>query len=335
MGQTVVFKVSLDAGDVAIDELEARPPHPPSHHFRDAMAAALRDRHWRLALLVCVALPASAAAITFVVTRGHWVSTAFLVAAALVTPVAAAWAGARPTQGERRERAAWMAATGASGAALSLTSLVGVLLLGSREGWGEDQAIPTLAVLALAGSAGAWLGFALANRQRRWRRGAAAATALAIVLVPLGVSAALVPETQTTEQITYHSFVATYAGGHPAFICKDQQVDVTRRHTEEVAWIAMMSPLAWVVDAPSFTPSALADAAQGSLAQSQAWARSTRVGPDAFVGYCYQATSLGPPTAVKAERYAKSGPIGAQLAAASALLCAAAAAVTVIRRKSA
>jgi hypothetical protein len=279
-------------------------------------------------------VPAGAAAVTFAVTRGAWVSTALVIAAAVMTPTCAAWAGAARAQGERRLRAVWWAVTGASGALLALTSVPGVALVAAREGWEESQAVPTLAVLALSGAAGAWLGIALANRQRAWPRVAAAALALAVVLVPFAVSAALLPETVVTERITYHSFVATSVGGRPAFICRDETIDATRRHTEDVAWIAMTSPVAWVVDAASFSPSALAGAPDGSLAQAQAWTRSTRVGPDSFVGYCYQSTSLGPPTAVKAQRYEKAEPVGARLATTTAALCGAIALLVVSRRKS-
>jgi hypothetical protein len=335
MGQTVVFKVSLDADDVAIDEFEPRPPRPPRHDLRDAGLAALRDRHWQLAALLCLVVPAAVAAVTFAVTRGAWVGTALLVAAAVMTPTCAAWAGAARAQGERRLRAARWAVTGASGALLALASVPGVALAAAREGWAESQAVPTLAVLALSGAAGAWLGLALANRQPAWPRIAAAALTLAMVFVPFAVATALLPETVVTEQITYHSFVATSVGGRPAFICRDETIDATRRHTEDVAWIAMTSPVAWVVDAASFSPSALAGAPDGSLAQAQAWTRSTRVGPDGFVGYCYQATSLGTPTAVTAERYEKAGTIGARLATAAAALCGAIALFAVSRRKSA
>ena len=107
------------------------------------------------------------------------------------------------------------------------------------------------------------------------------------------------------------------------------------RHTETVAWIAFASPIAWAVDAAELSPASLANAADGSLAQAQAWTRSTRVGPDAFEGHCYQPTSLATPVAVTEARYEKAAALGTQVAVASALLMGALALGAVSRRRSA
>ena len=109
---------------------------------------------------------------------------------------------------------------------------------------------------------------------------------------------------------------------------------MTRKHTENVAWLALGSPLVWVVDAATFSSAQLAAAPDGTLAQVQAWTRSTRLGPDAFRGYCYQSTSLGPPNDVVEARYVGVGPLGAQVATASAAIFGALALLRVSRRRS-
>jgi len=332
MGQTVVFTVSLDADDVAIDSFE---PSPPRHPVRDAALTALRDRNWRLAFLACLVVPTLAASGTFLITGGAWGSTVLLVAAALTTAVAAAWAGASPVRGVWDERAAGWLVVGAAGGLLALASVPGVLVAGRLEGWGESGTVPTLVVLALVGAASAWFGCAVSNGRRAWPAPLAAVTVVAIALAPLAVVAAMIPQTTVTEQVTYHRFLPTYAGGRPAYICSDEAVEVSRRHTDDVAWMAFASPLVWAVDAAAFSPTQLAAAADGTLAQAQAWTRSTRVGPDDFIGHCYQPTSLGTPVAVRTARYDKAPPLGAEAAAIAALLGGAFAGVRVIRRKSA
>src|SRR4051794_14656404 len=105
MGQTVVFTVSLDGNDV---EIEQKAPRPPHHPFRDAFLTALRERAWRIAALLVLVVPAIAAGVTYAVTQGDWVSTSFLLAAALVTPASAAWAATRAVTGDMANRvAAW------------------------------------------------------------------------------------------------------------------------------------------------------------------------------------------------------------------------------------
>ena len=91
MGQTTVFTVSLDADDVAIEQQQE---DPPRHPFGDAALAALKDPRWRFAFAAALVVPALVAGVTFAITGGEWVTTAFLAAAALVTPASAAWAGA-------------------------------------------------------------------------------------------------------------------------------------------------------------------------------------------------------------------------------------------------
>ena len=83
MGQTVVFTVSLDGNDVAIEQVA---PRPPDHPFRDAFLTGLRDRRWRIAALMVLVIPAIAAGVTFVITHGEWVSTAFLVGCRIGDP---------------------------------------------------------------------------------------------------------------------------------------------------------------------------------------------------------------------------------------------------------
>lgn len=331
MGQTVVFTVSLDADDVAIEQTSER---PPSHPFRDAALSALRDKGWRIAALVVLLVPAAAAAVTFAITRGPWVTTAFLVTAALVTAPSAAWAGARAVTGEWVNRAAAWTVAGVAGAIVALANIPGVALVARAETWKEDGAIPTLAVLSLAGVTGAWIGFLLANTRRAWSPIAAALVTGALALAPIAACAALMQETTTTEQIVSYMFTTSYDSSRPAYVCGTEMADVTRKHTQDAAWIAFASPLAWVVDAASFTPHQLATADDGTLVQAQAWTRSTRVGPDAFQGYCYQPTSLGPPTAVLEARYHEAGPLGAKVAIASALVVGALALLTVSRRRS-
>jgi len=331
MGQTVVFTVSLDADDVAIDEVQ---PRPPRHPFRDSAVIAFRDRSWRIAALVCALVPIAAIAVTWGLTGGAWVGTAALMTAVLANLAMAAFASARRLGGLRSERAAWWAVTGLAGAALALASTPAVLVGGFFEGWSDSHIVPTLTVLALTGAAGAWWGLLLANVRRAWRPAYAAASAFVLALVPIGITAAMLPSTMVTERVTYHEFLPTYAAGHPAYICADQVVEVSRRHTELIAWVALGSPLAWVIDAATFSPKDLAEAADGSLAQAQAWTRSTRVGPDDFIGHCYQPTSLGTPVAVKYARYEQAPPRGAAVATAIATLAGAAALLLVTRRRS-
>lgn len=331
MGQTVVFTVSLDGNDVAIEQVAPRPPH---HPFRNAFLTGLRDRRWRLAALVVLVIPAISAGATALITHGEWVSTAFLLAAALVTPASAAWAATRAVTGDLTSRVAAWAVAGAGGAGLALASLPGVAIAANAEGWREDGAIPTLTVLALTGAAGAWLGCALANGRRAWRPIAAAGLTAALSLAPIGAFVALLPETTVTEQIVSYDFTTSYRSSRPAYVCAEETVTVTRKHTEHVAWLAFGSPLVWVVDAAAFSSSQLAAAPDGTLVQVQAWTRSTRLGPDAFRGYCYQATSLGPPNDVVEARYLGAGPLGAQVATASAAILGAFALLRVSRRRS-
>ncbi|MGC4176133.1 hypothetical protein [Demequina sp.] len=332
MGQTVVFTVALDDDNVAI---ERREPRPPRRTFRDSANAALRDRHWHLALAACFVIPAVAAAVTFAITRGAWVTTAALVAAALVTPASGAWAGNRGLTGDWGARVAAWAVTGLAGAALALASVPLVIVTALAEEWDESAAVPTLSVLAISGAGGAWFGLALGLRERAWNRAAAAVATVVIALAPLGVAAALLPRTSVTEAISSYGFTATYAGNRPAYLCSEETVQVTRQHSEDVAWIAFASPLAWVVDAPQFTAAQLAAAPDGTVAQAQAWTRSSRVGPDDFVGYCYKATSLGRPLAVQLARYETAGPIGATVAVAFVGLVGAIALYGASRRRSA
>ena len=334
MGPTVVFTVSLDADDVAVEQIEARPPRPPHHPFRDAFLIGLRDKRWRIAALFSFVVPALAAGVTYAITRGEWVSTSFLLAAALATPASAAWAGTRAVTGEWVSRVAAWSFAGAAGAGLALASVPGVVLAARAEAWSEDGAIPTLAVLALAGATGAWLGCALANGRRAWPPIAAAALSAILALAPIAAFAALLPETTTTEQIVTYNFTTSYGSSRPAYVCGQQTATVTRKHTEEVAWLAFGSPLAWVVDAGNFSTAKLATAADGSLVQVQAWTRSTRLGPDSFQGYCYQATSLGPPTDVLEARYEGAGPLGAQVATVVTAIMGALALLSVSRRRS-
>jgi len=316
MGQTVVFTVSLDDGDVAIEQNESR---PPQHPFRDALLAVVRDRRWYVAAAVAIGVPLLASAVTFVLTGGDWVTTAYLAAAALATPASGAWAAARQTEGTWDERTAHLLAAALAGAALCVVHVPFVAWAARWEGWGEQGALPTLGVLALAGSAGACLGAALAARRVRGAAGVAVAVILAAAVVPFGLYAALLPTTSVTDTISSYRFTPDYGSNRPLFICTTVPVEVTRLHTNDIAWIAMASPISWLVDAATFTPKELAKAPDGSLAQTQAWVRSTRVGPDAFEGHCYAPTSLGVPTAVREARYAAAGPLGAQLATFAAL----------------
>jgi len=332
MGQTVVFTVSLDAGDVAIEQNESR---PPQHPFRDALLAALRDRRWYLAALLALAAPLVAATVTFALTGGDWVTTAYLAVAALATPASGAWAAARRTDGTWDERTAQLLAAALAGAALCVVHVPFVAWAARSEGWGEQGALPTLGVLALVGSAGACLGAALAARRVRGAAAVAVALTFAAALVPLGLYAALLPTTSATETISAYTFTPDYGSSRPLFICTTVPVEVTRLHTDDIAWIAMASPISWLVDAATFTPEELAKAADGSLAQAQAWVRSTRAGPDAFEGHCYAPTSLGVPPAVREARYATAAPLGAQVATVAAIVVAAFAFVAVSRRRSA
>lgn len=329
MGQTVVFTIALDADEVAIEQTSERPPHSP---LRDAALTALRERRWRIAALIVLLGPAAAAAATFVITRGEWVTTAFLLAAALVTPPSAAWAGATTTGGAESRAASWLVA-GLAGGVVALASIPGVVMVARAEQWHQAGAVPTLAVLALSGVTGAWIGLALANLRNPWSPIAAAFTTVALALAPIGVCAALMQETTTTEQILTYTFTTTYDGSRPAYVCGTQMEDVTRKHTQDAAWVAFASPLAWVVDAANVTPHRLANAPAGTLVQVQAWTRSTRVGPDSFQGYCYQPTSLGPPTGVIEARYAKAGPLGAQVAAVALLVVGVLSLAVVSRRR--
>ena len=331
MGQTVVFTVSLDADDVAIEHVEPRPPQNP---FRDAAGAAIRDRAWRIAALLVLVLPAIAAAVAFAITRGPWVTTTFLAAAALVTPASAAWAATRRVSGDAQARVAGWAVAGFAGAALAVPSVAGVVMVARAEQWNENGTGPTLAVLALSGAAGAWLGLALGNLRRAWHPVAAGTAAVLLVLAPLAVCAALLPATASTDEVESYVFTTASGGSRPEFVCGLETVEATRRHTEAVAWIAFGSPLAWVVDAASHTPGDLARAADGSAAQVQAWTRSSRLGPDAFQGYCYQPTSLGPPTGVIEARYEAAGPLGAKSATGAVMLLGALALAAVSWRRS-
>ena len=331
MGQTVVFTVPLDAdGEVGIERTESR--EPPRHPFLDALRALLRDRHWRIAAALSLAAPATAALTTWMITGGAWATTAYLVAAGLVVPASAAWAGAHRPAGSWDERAAQWTVTGLAGSALAMCVLPGVLVA-SRSELGDFLG-PTLATVALAGAAGAWLGMAVGGRLK------AAVWALAIAVVPLGLFAALLPSTEVTEQIESYDFVAgsevRFGVRQPSFRCDVVLVEATRRHTEAITWIAFGSPATWVMDAASLSGEQFEAAPGGSVARAHAWMRSTQAGPDDFVGHCYQPTSLATPTSVKEARYEKQGSQGVQLAAASAILAGAAAFVIVaLRRQSA
>jgi len=328
MGQTVVFTVSLDADQVDIGQTQ---PHPPRRVLRDAAVTAWRDPHWRYAALAVLAVPALAAGVTAAITNGPWVTTAFLVAAAVVTMASGAWAAASPLKGTRDARLAGWLVAGLCGGVLAMASVPGVALSAAHEQWRGQAAVATLAVLALIGAAGAWLGTLLAHVLRP----VAMCAALAVMLVPLIAAAALTPATQATDEIVAYTFTTDSVAGRPAYVCGSETVQVHRAHTEDVAWLALASPISWVVDAPSFTAHELAFAPHGTVAKAQAWARSTRVGPDAFTGYCFQPTSLGPPTAVKEARYENAGPVGATSAAvAAAGLGIAALALAVRRRQS-
>src|SRR6478735_4845384 len=110
MGQTVVFTVSTDSDDVAIDSTESRPPH---HPVRDVAGEALRDRRWYIAAALTLVLPALAAAAAHVRTGGPWVTTSFLAMTALVTPASGAWAAARRYDGSVGPRIVVAALAGA------------------------------------------------------------------------------------------------------------------------------------------------------------------------------------------------------------------------------
>ena len=313
MGQAVVFTVSLDSDNVEIGQTQ---PRPPRHTLRRAFAQAWRDRHWRLALLLVAVLPAVAAGVTAAITGGPWATTVFLVAAAVATMASGAWAAATPLSGARDARLAGWLVTGLCGCALAVASVPGIWLIAAHEEWRGQAAAAVMAVLALIGAAGAWLGMVLAHVRRP--RFAAVCAALAVTLAPLALAAALLPTTRATDEIVAHTFTTDYVAGRPAYVCGSETVEVTRGHTEEVAWLGLASPISWVVDAPSFTTHELAFAAQGTAAKAQGWTRSTRVGPDSFMGYCFQPTSLGPPTAVKEARYDGAGPVGATSASVAA-----------------
>lgn len=322
MGQTVVFTVSTDSDDVAIDSTEARPPR---HPFRDAAGVAVRDRRWHIAFALAFAVPALVAAIAFARTGGPWVTTSLVAAAALVTPASGAWAAARRHDGPRGPRAA---VVGLAGALLALAQVPAIAWAARAEAWGESGLAPTLSVLALAGSAGALLGFALSLWRGRSGAWLAPLAAMAIALVPIGLYAALVPTATVTESITDLAFTPAGDVGHPIFVCTEREVEATRSHTELIAWIAFGSPVAWAIDAAAFSVPQLANAGDGTLAQAQAWTRSTRVGPDSFTGHCYAPTSLGVPPAVREARYEGAAPLGVNVATAALIAAIAAAAFT-------
>jgi len=325
MGQTTVFTVSLDSDDVAIGDVVDIPPRRP---VRDALQDLSHNRQWAAAFAIAFAIPAIAAGVAAVL-GGAWVTTTFLVATALVTPASGAWAAAQQRTGDRDRHLAAAFVAGLAGACLALASLPGLVWASRVEGLGDAGAGPTLLVLALTSAAAAWLGSALG------RHGiAAVAIVLGCAVLPLAAYGALLPSTNVTEPIEYLAFTPAYDLGRPTFVCTRQEVTVTRNHTELIAWLATLSPLVWAVDASEFMPSSLAGADDGTLAQAQAWTRSTRVGPDDFMGHCYAPTSLGVPAAVREARYEKVPSLALTAAAASAMLAAVAAGFTSWRRSS-
>ena len=359
MGQTVVFTVPLDAdGEVAIGRTESG--RPPRHPFRRALRDGLANRGWRVAALVVLVAPIVAGAVTWLVTGGEWTATAALLTAALVLPAVAAGAAANGSrQGGAAERVAReldmaeadeaeptgdrlvrVTVVGGLGAALALATLPVAAWAIANEGWNETAAVPTLGVLALAGASGAWFGLALGTV---WRRGAAwpvaSGAVVALSLVPLGLFAAAVPTTVSADQVDTYVFASRYqdsfTGPLPSYVCDTETVEIMRAHTDRVAWIAFGSPVAWAVDAATFSPAELAVAPNGTVAQAQAWTRSTRQGPDAFTGYCYRATSLGIPLSVRQARYEQASPMGATLALLTAVTTAGLAVFAVSRRRSA
>lgn len=332
MGQTVVFTVSLDNDEVAIERTESRPP--PRHPYRDAARSLVRDRRWRLAALAVLVAPLLAAGLTAAITGGAWATTALLIVAVIATMASGAFAAGPAPAGTFDERLAHLVVTGLAGAGLAIAALPGVLWAARREGWGDAGIGPTLAVLALGGAAGAWLGMGIASRRPGSRGVLAVAVVAALTLAPIGAYAALLPTTVVTDTVTAHTFTTTYSGARPAYVCGNVEVQATRPHTEMIAWIAFASPAAWIVDAPEFSPSQLVAAPAGSLANAQAWTRSTRVGPDSFEGHCYQSTSLGVPIAVREGRYNQVGPLGAQVAIVAAMAALAFAAATGLRSPS-
>jgi len=328
MGRTVVFTVPLEGDDaVTIERAEAR--EPPRRPFLEALRGLLRDRHWWLAAALSLALPALAAALTWMITGGAWVTTAYLVAAGAVIPASAGWAAATRPHGNWDERVAGWAIAGLAGAALAMCVLPGAWLASRSEP--GDFLGPTLSTVALIGTAGAWLGMAMGRRVK------AVLVVLAIAVVPLGMFAAFLPTTSVAEEIEYYEFVAgsevRFGVRQPTFMCGVQVVEVTRRHTENITWMAWASPMTWVMDAAVLSGEEFLSAEPGSRAQAHAWMRSTQAGPDAFAGHCFQPTSLATPTALKQARYERNPSQGVQLAAASAILAAGFAFVGAVRSR--
>lgn len=337
MARSVIFTVPLDPGDeMRVESRDAR--ERADSRWRAEIVTHARSRAVRGALVAALLVPLAAGTASLAFAEGLWAGLVSLLAASATVAIGAAVAGAvgSNTRGGVARAAERLAAAGLSGAAVGIATAPAVVWAAASGDWNEAQVVPAIAVLMVVGVGCAWLG-AAAAAVRAWGRPALAGAAAGALLVaaPLALFASLVPSTTTEDEIEVLAFHAAYADHSgvavPAYFCETETAYATRTHTEAVAWIALASPLAWAVDAPSWTPAQLV-AARDSVSTAQAWLRSTQIGPDDVAGHCFQATSLGVPTGVKEERMSRAHPVGATTALAFAGLAGLVAWATVSRR---
>jgi len=346
MGHTVVFTVPLDPDDdVGIATVGSRPGW--RDHFLAQWAQLSPARRWRLAVLVVALSPIIAGSAQRIRGVPTWFGTVVVGVAALAALVACGALGASiarvmPDDAQLRDRlgiaAARLSALWVGGAALTVATGPAVAWAAFHEQQTESQVTPLVVTLLVVDCAAVAMGAAV-SVVRLWRHPLAvgAASAVVLALAPVALFVAAVPAVSTTDSVVRYAFTTGVrdTGGLslPAYQCGKETVVRYRAHTERSAWLLMISPLAAIADAPVTTASELANAEPGSLALVQAGLRSTRVGPDAFSGYCYQPTSLGVPNAVREARYQRVESIGLAVALGELAAFAFAALVVVSRRR--
>lgn len=346
MGHTVVFRVPLDPeDDVAI---QRRGPSPELRaEFFAQIANVASTPRWRWVVLAVATLPISVGVALRMAGLQAWFGAVVVGVAALATLVASGALGASmvramPDDFRRGDRigiaVARLGALWVGGAALTAASGPALAWVSLHERLTESQVTPMVVTLLVVSLGAVSLGAAVAA-SRPWRLSPAsgAASALVLVLAPLALFAGSLPVVSTTDTVSWYTFTtgerSDRGASVPVFQCTTETVLRHRAHTERSAWLLALSPLVAIADAPVRTAGELADAAPGSLARVQAGLRSTRVGPDAFSGYCYQPTSLGVPNAVKEARYANVQPVGMAIALGELALFAGSAVVLLSRRR--
>jgi hypothetical protein len=317
MGDTVVFTVPLDPDDDV--QIQTRHDGPSLRDdFVAQWSAVWSSVRWRLWFAAVAVITLSIPVAFAVLQVEPWFGPTVTAVAALLIAGTAGALGASlrhdlPPDSPWTSRvgivAARLAALIAAASLVIAAAAPALLWVTVREGLSESQSIQFFVAFASLAFVSVSLGAAVSSL-RQWRRPRVAGVlaALALAILPLVTTVDEVPQNTFTTSVDIQDGRAM-----PTYYCRVEMVTEERVHTERTAWMLVTSPLVVVVDAPFNSPSQLADAPPGSLVLVQAGLRSARLGPDPTSGHCFQATSLGPPPALKEQRYAQLEPVGMAL----------------------